>query len=73
MELSYPTVFSDAAAVPFPPAIAVMLLLHCLIGLIAARLAHRKGLDLGLWFVWGMIGGTAALITAMLQPPSQNR
>ncbi|MGB3136914.1 MAG: hypothetical protein WBG38_08590 [Nodosilinea sp.] len=46
------------------PLAYVPLFLHCAIGLVAARVAHRKGYDLGLWMVWGMVGGTVALIDA---------
>ncbi|MGF1569999.1 MAG: hypothetical protein ACFCVD_18340 [Nodosilinea sp.] len=47
----------------------VLLFSHCAIGLVAARLAHRKGYDLGRWLVWGAIGGTVALIDVLRRPP----
>jgi len=65
MPPSYLTHFPEIAAIGFPLSVAVMLWLHCLIGLVAAQIAHRKGADLGLWLVWGAIGGTLALITAL--------
>jgi hypothetical protein len=42
--------------------------LHCLIGLVAAQVAHRKGYDLGLWILWGTVGGTLALVDALRRP-----
>jgi hypothetical protein len=42
--------------------------LHCVIGLVAAQVAQRKGYDLGLWMVWGMVGGTVALVDALRRP-----
>lgn len=65
MELSYPTHFPNLAAIGFPLAGCTMLFLHCLIGLVAAQIAYRKGADLGIWMIWGMVGGTAALMTAL--------
>lgn len=50
------------------PLAYVPLFLHCVIGLVAAQVAHRKGHDLGLWIVWGMVGGTVALIDAWRRP-----
>ncbi len=50
------------------PAVMILMLLHCLVGLVAARLAYRKGYDLGLWIIWGAIGGTAALVDAWRRP-----
>lgn len=46
--------------------ISTFTLLHCLVGLIAAKVAHGKGRDLGRWLVWGLIGGTPTLIAACL-------
>lgn len=69
MELSYLTHPVNLAAIAFPLSVAVMLWLHCLIGLVAARVAYQKGADLGNWLVWGAIGGTLALITALRLPP----
>jgi hypothetical protein len=53
----------------------IFILLHCTVGLVAAQLAGRKGYDLGIWIIWGTIGGTAALVDALrrggrLLPPS---
>jgi hypothetical protein len=42
--------------------------LHCLIGLVAAQVAYHKGYDLGLWMLWGMVGGTLALVDALRRP-----
>jgi hypothetical protein len=70
MELSYLNTLPDLAAIGFPLPIVIMMFLHCLIGLVAAQLAYRKGADLGGWFIWGMVGGTAALITALRLSPT---
>jgi len=43
----------------------VLLLLHCTIGLVAAQIAYRQGQDLGRWLIWGMVGGTLALVMAV--------
>ncbi|NJL86935.1 MAG: hypothetical protein HC886_14755 [Leptolyngbyaceae cyanobacterium SM1_1_3] len=45
-----------------------LLLLHCTMGLIAALLAQRKHLNFSIWFIWGMVGGTLALVTALAVP-----
>lgn len=44
------------------------MLLHCIIGLVAAQVAFRKGYDLGLWILWGTLGGTIALLDALRRP-----
>jgi len=51
---------------PIDPTLYFLLNLHCLIGGIAAVVAARKGYRLGVWLIIGLIGGTAALIAAML-------
>lgn len=48
----------------------VMMLSHCLVGLVAAQVAQRKGYDLGVWLLWGLFGGTVALVDAMRRPES---
>jgi hypothetical protein len=45
-----------------------MMLSHCTVGLVAAQMAHRKGYDLGIWILWGTIGGTAALVDVLRRP-----
>lgn len=65
MELSYLNTFPELAAIGFSLAVVIMMFLHCLMGLIAAQLAYRKGADLGGWLIWGMIGGTLSLVTAL--------
>ncbi len=62
--LSYLRISVSSSDLAFPLIGNVMLLLHCGIGLVAARLAAHKGYDLGLWFAWGMVGGTLALLMA---------
>ena len=71
MPSSYLTEFPDLAAIGFPLSVVVMLLLHCAIGLVAAQLASRRGADLGLWLLWGMVGGTLSLVTALRLPAPQ--
>ena len=68
MPSSYLTDLPDLAAIGFPLSVVVMLLLHCLIGLVAAQIAQRKGADLSFWLIWGLIGGTLSLITALRLP-----
>ncbi len=51
------------------PLVYLPLFLHCVIGLVAAQVAQRKGYDLGLWLVWGIVGGTLALVDAIRRPP----
>ncbi|HEY9886962.1 MAG TPA: hypothetical protein V6D02_01075 [Candidatus Obscuribacterales bacterium] len=68
LELSYLNRLPTLAAIGWPLPLGVMLLLHCLIGLVAAQLAHRKGADLGGWLLWGMVGGTLSLVTALRLP-----
>ena len=46
--------------------IVPLMVLHLIIGGIAATVAFRKGRNLGLWIVVGAIGGTPALIAALL-------
>jgi hypothetical protein len=50
------------------PLAYIPLFLHCVIGLVAAQVAHRKGYDLGLWMLWGAVGGTLALVDALRRP-----
>lgn len=72
MELSYLTTSPQLSAIGWSLPAAAMLFLHCLIGLIAAQVAYRRGGDLGLWLLWGTVGGTLALITALQRPLTQN-
>jgi hypothetical protein len=46
----------------------MLILSHCLVGLVAAQIAQRKGYDLGRWILWGTIGGTAALVDVLRRP-----
>lgn len=59
----YRTKMADTLPLAYWP-----LFLHCLIGLVAAQVAQRKGYDLGLWMLWGMVGGTVALVDALRRP-----
>jgi hypothetical protein len=65
MELSYLTRIPNLAAIGFPLSVVLMMFFHCLIGLLAAQIAHRKGADLGGWLLWGAVGGTLAFVTAL--------
>ncbi|MEY3299779.1 MAG: hypothetical protein RLZZ597_3039 [Cyanobacteriota bacterium] len=50
------------------PLIWLPMFFHCLIGLVAAQVACRKGYDLGIWLLWGLLGGTVALLDALRRP-----
>ncbi|MGP1375216.1 MAG: hypothetical protein ACTS3T_20475 [Almyronema sp.] len=52
-------------AAPNQALLYTLLLLHCVMGMIAALVAQRKHLNFSLWFAWGIIGGTLALVTAL--------
>ncbi|MGD1929112.1 MAG: hypothetical protein ACFB12_09385 [Leptolyngbyaceae cyanobacterium] len=73
MELFYFNTFPELAAIGLPLSVVLLLLLHCLMGLLAAQLADRKGADLGKWLIWGMIGGTGALVTALRLPTQSTK
>ncbi|HBS71432.1 MAG TPA: hypothetical protein DEP38_26610 [Cyanobacteria bacterium UBA9226] len=45
----------------------LLLGLHCLIGITAAIVARKKGLNFQLWLILGLIGGTVALVAALLK------
>jgi hypothetical protein len=47
----------------------IPLVLHCFMGGLAAISAHKKGLNLKRWIIFGIIGGTPALIAAILAKP----
>lgn len=47
------------------PTVYVLFTLHCIVGIVAAIVAQRKGFHRGRWLVWGLIGGTAALVAAL--------
>lgn len=57
-----PSLSETTLAFPLIP--TLMMELHCLIGLVAARTGYHRGGDLGQWLLWGILGGTVALITA---------
>lgn len=61
---------TETSVIVWPLVPGLMLWLHCLIGLMAARTAYRRGGDLGLWIPWGLVGGTLALLTALMEPSS---
>ncbi|MEQ9668274.1 hypothetical protein [Coleofasciculus sp. G2-EDA-02] len=47
----------------------LLLTIHCIIGIIAALLARHKGFDFRRWLIIGLIGGTPALIVALVVKP----
>jgi hypothetical protein len=51
---------------PFDSTLYLLLNLHCLLGGIAAVVAARKGYSLGRWLLWGLMGGTGALIVSVM-------
>ena len=46
----------------------ILMILHCFIGTAGAFMAKSRGRNFNLWLVWGLLGGTIALITAFLLP-----
>ncbi len=53
---------------PLPTAIALMIL-HCMIGTVAAWVAYRQGRPLRAWLGWGLLGGTLALVVVLVTAP----
>ncbi|MGL5033806.1 MAG: hypothetical protein ACRC6M_08395 [Microcystaceae cyanobacterium] len=51
---------------PIQSTLYLLLTFHCLIGAVATAIAYRKGYDLKRWIAFGLIGGTAALIAALV-------
>lgn len=47
----------------------ILATVHCFMGTLAAIAAHKKGLNLKRWIIFGIIGGTPALIAAILAKP----
>lgn len=56
---------------PIDPKIYFLLNLHCLLGGIAAVVAARKGYRLGRWLLIGLVGGTPALVAAIVLKAKQ--
>lgn len=56
---------------PIDSRIYLLLGLHCLIGSIAMGVAVQKGRQIWVWWLFGLIGGTAALLAALLLPAKQ--
>ena len=48
------------------PLIVCLMVLHCVVGTAAGLVAKRKGKNFPLWLGLGLIGGTFALIAALL-------
>ena len=46
----------------------LLLGLHGIIGITAAMIARKKGLNFQLWLILGLIGGTVALVAVLLKP-----
>lgn len=55
-----------------PSVILILAILHGVIGTIAAFVARRKGRSYPRWLIIGLIGGTPALIVALLLKPNPN-
>ena len=53
---------------PINSTLYLLLNLHCLLGGVAAVVAARKGYRLGRWLLWGLLGGTGALIVSVVMP-----
>lgn len=56
---------------PIDPTLYLLLNLHCLLGGIAAVIAARKGYSLGRWLLWGLVGGTGALLVSVVMKHKQ--
>ena len=54
------------------PIISGLMILHCIIGSVAAGIAKSKGFNFRKWIVLGLIGGTPALIAVWFLPAQQN-
>ncbi len=52
-----------------PQLFVILMVLHCIIGTAAAFVAKQKGRNFNTWLIGGLIGGTPALITALLVSP----
>ncbi len=59
---SLPALFTHPAIYP---QVYILFTLHCIVGIIAAIVAQRKGFNRERWLIWGLIGGTAALVAAL--------
>jgi uncharacterized membrane protein HdeD (DUF308 family) len=55
-----------------PSVILILAILHGVIGTIAAFVAREKGRSYPRWLIIGLIGGTPALIVALLLQPNPN-
>jgi hypothetical protein len=53
-----------------PSVILTLAILHAIIGAIAAFVAQQKGRSYPRWLIIGLIGGTPALIVALLLKPT---
>jgi hypothetical protein len=49
----------------------LLAILHFAIGTVAGIVAWRKGYSLSRWLLFGAIGGTFALVTALWMKPEQ--
>jgi uncharacterized membrane protein YedE/YeeE len=54
---------------PIAPTLYLLLNFHCLMGGIAAVVAARKGRKLSTWLLLGLVGGTVALVGAIVLKP----
>jgi hypothetical protein len=56
---------------PIDSRLYLLLCFHCLIGAVATFIATRKGRSLGNWFLFGLLGGTIALVAILIMPPQE--
>lgn len=56
---------------PFDFPLYAPLALHCVIGGVATVIAQSKGRRFETWLLWGLIGGTVALIAAIALKPEE--
>ena len=55
-------------SLPLMPLGISLMILHCIIGVIAAIVAQRRGLSFRRWIWIGLLGGTIALIAVLRSP-----
>jgi hypothetical protein len=53
---------------PLMPLGIGLMILHCVIGVMAAVVAQQRGLSFRRWIWIGLLGGTIALIAALRSP-----
>lgn len=56
------------AELDLQPILLTLLSIHCVMGILAAIVAQRKGKSFRQWLIWGLIGGTPTLLIAIFRP-----